>query len=197
MSARLSVAYSLEKKMKKSITGICIVVCAVLLCGCHRDEYRADAYVPKAEFSAKANEADGIKPSSGNGYFFTYNDMDIRVDADAKAVTDILGEPDTYFESPSCAAQGIGKLYGYGDFEIQTYPEGEDDRILYVMLKTDMVSTPEGIDISNNRDDVIAAYGNPTEENASSLIYEKDGMKLKFIFDTDDMISIEYDSPLA
>ena len=166
------------------------------LCGCHRDETRPDAYVPKTEFSAKTTD-EGVKPSAGNGYFFTYDDMDIKVDADAAAVTEALGEPDTYFESPSCAAQGIGKLYGYGDFEIQTYPEGDDDKILYVMLKTDMVSTPEGIDISKSREDVMMAYGDPIEETASSLVYEKGGMKLKFIFDKDDMISIEYDSPLA
>ncbi len=183
--------------MKRYVTFIILsVTAACVFCGCHRDETRPDAYVPKTEFSAKTSD-EGVKPSSGNGYFFSYNDIDIKVDLDATEVTDALGEPDTYFESPSCAAQGIGKLYGYGDFEIQTYPEGDDDKILYVMLKTDMVSTPEGIDISKSREDVIAAYGEPTEENTSSLIYEKDGMKLKFIFDKDDMISIEYDSPLA
>ena len=181
---------------KKHITPIIITLMLFTLTACHRDETREDAYVPKTEFSAKG-EAEEVKPSSGNGYYFSYNDMDIRVDADAKAVTDALGESDTYFESPSCAAQGTGRLYGYGDFEIQTYPDGDDDKILYVMLKTDMVSTPEGIDISKSRDDVMECYGKPDEENASSLIYEKDGMKLKFIFDKDDMISIEYDSPLA
>ncbi len=182
--------------MKNRSVFMIAALAALVLCGCHRDEVRQDAYVPKPEFSAKT-EGDSVKPSSGNGYFFTYNDIDIKVDGDAKAVTDALGEPDTYFESPSCAAQGTGRLYGYGDFEIQTYPEGDEDRILYVMLKTDMVSTPEGIDISKSREDVIETYGKPTEENASSLVYEKEGMKLKFIFDMDDMISIEYDSPLA
>ncbi len=183
--------------MKKGIIiTLMLTIALTSLTGCRRDEVRADAYVPKTEFASKSSGEEKTA-STGAGYFFTYEDMDISVDTDAKVVTDALGEPTTYFESPSCAAQGIGKLYGYGDFEIQTYPDGDEDKILYIMLKTDMVSTPEGVDISKSRDDVRQVYGEPTEENTSSLIYEKDNMKLKFIFDNENMISIEYDSPLA
>lgn len=132
---------------------------------------------------------------AATGFVFNYDGMDIAVDSDASVVVDKLGEPKEYFESPSCAAEGIGKLYTYDDFEIQTYPDGDKDLILYVMLRTDNVATAEGIDLSSSKDDIIAAYGEPSSEASGSMTYEKDGTKLVFIFDGDSLISIEYDSP--
>ena len=57
------------------------------------------------------------------------------------------------------------------------------------------MATQEGIDLASSKDDILAAYGEPSEETSSALKFEKDGMKLVFIFDGDSLISIEYDSP--
>ena len=46
--------------------------------------------------------------STNSGYVFSYNGTTIPVDADAAPVIEALGEPNSYFESPSCAAEGIG-----------------------------------------------------------------------------------------
>ena len=71
------------------------------------------------------------------------------------------------------------------------------DRVLYVMLTSDAVATAEGINLSSSKEDVIAAYGEPTKEVSGSLIYEVGDMKLKFLFSGDSMVSIEYDSSKA
>ncbi len=147
--------------------------------------------------NTQAAVAENDNTTTSEGYTFNYNGMDIPVDADVAPIIETLGDANSYFESPSCAAEGIGKLYTYSDFEIQTYPDGDVDRVLYVLLKTDNVATAEGIDLSSSKDEVIGAYGTATEDDGSFLIYEKDGMKLKFIFDGESLISIEYDSPLA
>ena len=133
--------------------------------------------------------------SEAEGYVFSYKGTAIPVDADAAPILEKLGEPLSYFESESCAAQGIGKLYTYGDFEIETYPDGDTDRILYVMLKSDAVSTQEGISLANTKDEVKAVYGEPDEEKTGAVNYHVGEMTLKFIFDGDAMVSIEYDSP--
>ncbi len=133
--------------------------------------------------------------TEAEGYVFSYKGTDIPVDADAAPILEKLGEPKSYFESPSCAAQGIGKLYSYGDFEIETYPDGDTDRVLYVLLKSDAVQTAEGVSLASSREDVIAAYGEPTEEKTGAMIYQKGDMKLKFLFNDSGMVSIEYDSP--
>ena len=173
-----------------------MIMCAVFLGGGHRDEVREDAYVPKEEYSLKkSSEAESEIPLAAGGFVFNYNGTEVKVDVEADPVIEALGDYESYFESPSCAAQGIGKLYSYKDFEIETYPDGDIDRILYVRLKSDMAATGEGIDLSASMDDVRAAYGEPAEEKDSAMIYEKGGMKLKFIFDGDEMLSIEYDSP--
>lgn len=132
--------------------------------------------------------------AESTGYVFSYDGTDIPVDADVAPIIEKLGEPNSYFESPSCAADGIGKLYTYSDFEIQTYPDGDVDRVLYVLLRTDNVATAEGIDLSNVREDIVGAYGQATEEGTGSMKYEKGGMNLVFIFDGESLVSIEYDS---
>ena len=139
------------------------------------------------------NAAGAGKAAQGQaGYVFTYDSVDMGVDYDAAPVVEALGEPKSYFESPSCAADGIGKLYTYNDFEIQTYPDGDKDLILSVLLKTDSVATKEGIDLSNTKEEVIAAYGEPTEEESGAIRYEKNGTTLQFLFEGESMISIEY-----
>lgn len=129
------------------------------------------------------------------GYVFSYNGVDMPVDSDAAPIIEKLGEPKEEFTSPSCAGQGDGHLYTYDDFQIQTYPDGDKDLILYISLRTDNVATKEGIDLSSSKDDIIAAYGDPTEEVSGSLKYVTDSGSLVFIFDGDSLMSIEYDSP--
>ena len=147
---------------------------------------------------ASSNGADEVEATAQNneGYVFHYDGTELKMDADAAPIVEKLGEPGQYFESPSCAAEGIGKLYTYSDFEIQTYPDGDVDRILYVRLRTDNVATDEGIDLSSTREDIVAAYGEPAEEATGSMTYELGGTSLIFIFDGDTLNSIEYDSAM-
>ncbi len=152
----------------------------------------SDTKVIESNGSAQAGQSSS---TASAGYVFTYNGTAIPVDADVAPILDALGEPKDEFTSPSCAGQGDGHLYTYNDFEIQTYPDGDKDLVLYVQLRTDNVATAEGIDLSSSRDDIIAAYGEPTSEETGSMKYEKDGMGLVFIFDGESLISIEYDSP--
>ena len=72
------------------------------------------------------------------------------------------------------------------------------DECVYTLdiIRTDNVATDEGIDLSSSRDDIIAAYGEPASEVTGSLVYELNGTTLKFIFDGDNLSSIEYDSEL-
>ncbi len=175
-------------KSKHLVTITLALVCTIGLFGCSSNDVKV---IDKNASSASESN------TGADGYVFSYKGTDIPVDASFAPILEELGEPNSYFESPSCAAQGIGKHYTYNDFEIETYPDGDDDKVLYVMLKSDAVSTKEGINTSSTKEDIIAAYGEPTEEVTGSLIYEMSNMKLKFLFNGDSMISIEYDSPLA
>lgn len=176
---------------KKFLSMIMVATIALSFAGCGSSS--SDTKV--IEGSTAQESATSGETASAGGYSFNYNGTVIAVDADAAPVIEKLGEPKEEFTSPSCAGQGDGHLYTYDDFEIQTYPDGDKDLILYVLLRTDNVATAEGIDLSSSKDDIIAAYGEPTAEATGSMTYEKNGTKLVFIFDGDSLISIEYDSP--
>lgn len=135
------------------------------------------------------NEAGSTK-----GYVFESNGVKISVDADMAPIAEALGEPEGYFEEPSCAAQGTARLYTYSGFEIDTYPDGDKDLIACIILKDDTVATPEGVDLSMTKEKVIEVYGEDYEETEGKIAYEKDGMKLCFILEGDYIVSIEYDS---
>ena len=176
------------KSRKLALYVTLVLTCGVIMSACKKsDDVKVLDGTAQSTQSAKAD-------ASSEAYVFNYQGTEIPVDADAAPIVEKLGEPSSYFESESCAAQGIGKLYTYGDFEFETYPDGDTDRILYVMLKSDAVSTQEGISLANSKEDVIATYGTPDQERTGAVNYLLGEMTLKFIFDGDDMISIEYDS---
>ena len=77
---------------------------------------------------------------------------------------------------------------------METYPDGDKDLVASVILKDDTVATPEGVDLSMTKEQVIEIYGNGGQEAAGSLTYEKGGMKLRFILDGDYIAAIEYNS---
>ena len=49
--------------------------------------------------------------AGGSGYTFTSGSAKIEMNADASAVVEELGEANDYFESESCAFEGLDKVY--------------------------------------------------------------------------------------
>ena len=135
------------------------------------------------ESGEEEQESQPLEVSSGKGYIFEYKGTKVEID----------GEAASYFEAPSCAFEGIDKTYTYSGFELDTYPQGEVDHISAVVFKDDSVATAEGICIGDTREKLEEAYGAGTEEGGM-LVYAKDGMKLCFILQGDEVVSIEYRS---
>ncbi len=129
---------------------------------------------------------------SATGYYFTYNDTDIILGAAADAIIESLGEYKSYFESESCAFEGLDKVYSYSGFKVNTYEEDGVDYILSVVFSNDTVENAEGITIGSSKDAVLAAYGDPTSETTSSLVYEKDGTQLVVGISNDSVASLQY-----
>ena len=140
------------------------------------------------------SDVEEIKPAQT--YAFIVNDAVLYPDLDVTVLPEKLDEPDSVFESESCAAQGIAKLYAWRDFEILTYPDGGRDKIQYIYLKTDAVQTAEGADLSTPRDRIQTLYGAGGEGSADNmLVYPCGAMRLVFVFGDDGYpVSIEYRS---
>lgn len=183
------------KKMRMAALLAAGVMAGFCLSGCGSD--------PDAEIGGSQGSSQNVSGQQGSqaeskteaaGFLFEVNGVKLGVDMDMNELLSKLGTSKSVFEAPSCAAQGTAYIYDYSSFEIETYPDGEKNLIGYIILKDDTIATAEGIDLSKTRADIIKAYGDQFEESGSHLIYSKDGMKLNFIFEGEDIISITYAS---
>ena len=138
----------------------------------------------------------GTEPAL-SGYSFIFRGVEIVINQPAEPILQALGSPIHYFESPSCAFQGLDKIYTYAGIEIQTYTENEIDYIFIISVIDDTVSTPEGIRLGVAPDQVKSAYGSDYTESPNQLLYLRGDTQLKFIFADNELVSIEYSLPIA
>lgn len=175
------------KRWKLIITG---TVLALGLTACGGD-VQTDAEEGKSQ--VESGTAGAEKEETLKGYTFVYQGVTIGINALAAPVTEALGDPVSYFEAASCAFEGLDKMYTYNSVEIDTYPDEKgNDRISNIILKDDMVETPEGVSLFETKADMIAAYGENYKEENGLIVYEKEDMRLCFILNGDEIISIEY-----
>lgn len=182
-----------------------MVVC-ISGCGTNGAADPAEAENVEILAGTEAQEADSGNLTEGSGssqeeenttggYCFIVNGVVITVDMDMDELAAELGESKSVFTAPSCAGEGITYMYDFASYEIETYPASDGkNRIGYIIFKDDMVATAEGIDLSMTREDVLRIYGTDGEESENKITYEKDGTKLNFLFEGDNMVSIEYAS---
>lgn len=145
--------------------------------------------------SGENDKTSGNLPTANNdakGYVMIVEGTEVAVNAPMAPIVGALGEADKYFESESCAFQGLDKVYTYGSVVITTYPEDGTDYVYSIELKDDTVTTKEGAYIGMNKADVMSAYGTATSETEVALVYEKDACQLAFILEDDLVKNITY-----
>lgn len=126
------------------------------------------------------------------GYEFASKGVKIQMLAEAEAVLAALGEENTYFEAESCAYQGMDKIYTYSGFEVRTNEIDSKDFVTSVLLIDDTVATPEGVSLFMTKEDMVGAYGEDYTEEMGLCTYTKGKTNLSFLFEGDEIISIEY-----
>ena len=127
-----------------------------------------------------------------NSYSFKLKGVDVQINAEWSDIYAKLGKEDAYFESNSCAFQGLDKVYTYGSVVIQTYPMNEVDYVYSIELKDDTVETPEGLYIGASKADVENAYGTPADQTDTAYIYKQGESQLNIMFMGDEVVSIVY-----
>lgn len=190
-----------EIKKKRISGGLFVLLAALTLTGCGantgsaavKETEQQETAADTAETAMEKQAADS-QEETDTGYVFLYNGVTIGVDMDMEPIAEALGEPMSIFEQPSCAAQGTSYLYSYPGFDINTYPDGDTNYIEYILFRDDTVATPEGVDMSQTREEILAVYGDGYTENNNQITYEKGNMTLNFILEEDRIVSIEYDS---
>ncbi len=117
----------------------------------------------------------------GTEYVFSAGNVKIAIDADAAPILSSLGAWKAYDESPSCAFEGLDKVYTYSGFEIQTYPDGDRDFIYLVELYDDTVEGPRGIRVGSTSEEVASALGAADRQSGTAWIYDGNGMYLELL----------------
>lgn len=188
--------------MKTKTRRLALVMAAMLLttaCGNNERVIPGEVNNGSAGTGQQGTEGNGdtnpaVEDQTAKGYLFVSpGGVTVQIDAPAESVVEALGEY-SYYEAPSCAFQGLDKIYTYNSFEVDTYPQDGKDYISAVIFKDDSISTPEGVAIGDSRARMEEAYGANGAEEGGKVVYSKDGMKLCFILQDDQIISIEYAS---
>ncbi len=188
----------MKKKYLAILAGLMVLCCAA--CG-GDDDTKVVNKLPNSNNGSSSEDVskdETGKDDKLTGYIFEADagseTISITTDIEAAGIVAALGEPSAYFESTSCAFDGIDKMYTYDHFRIETYPDGEKDRISYIFFLDDMAETPEGICIGMTKEEVEDAYGTDYEDKSGLLVYTKDGKHLSFLIEDGVVTSIEYSS---
>jgi hypothetical protein len=140
---------------------------------------------PTPTLVLKASEA------KTEGWIFSFEGVDVAMDAAAKELIEKMPEYESVYEAPSCAFEGMDRVYNYGSFEINTYEVSGTEYISAVIFKDDLAETQEGAYIGMSLNEMEAIYGIGKEEG-NGLVYEKGGMKLRFFLKGGQITQIQY-----
>ncbi len=179
---------------------------AVLLCGMlaacgNEEDVKVVNKLPENKTAGEETETEGENAEEAlKGYIFQVEKdgtaVSLAVDMDMSRAKAALGESVSYFEAESCAFHGLDKTYTYEHFQIETYPDGDADRISSILLLDDIVQTSEGISIGMTKEELENAYGAEYEDKDGKLVYTKDGGRLSFILQEGKIKSVEYSSKI-
>ena len=175
---------------------VLIMVVMILFAGCGSGSENVNPS-PSPTTSAAANpDNNETKPATEekSKYYFEYNGTAIYMNDVAKPVLDVWEEPMHYFESPSCAFQGIDRVYTYNGFELYTYTDGDDETeyIFSVVFMNDSVETNEGITIGSKLEDVISKYGDDFTQEGKKYTYTDSNTTLSFVLENDEEVEVSY-----
>ena len=170
--------------MKRSVTAVILMLMLLCLAACGGEAQK------NGEAAAEPVPGQETAQEDANWYFMK-GDVRIEIGAQAEPILKALGDPQSSYEAPSCALDGMDVVYTYPGFEVLTYVMDGEAKISGVVLRDDTVETAEGVCIGPSKADVQAAYGS-IEEGAASLRMTKGNCELLVILTDDAVSSIQY-----
>ena len=168
-----------------------LLAAAMLMAGCGGSSAETTAAATSAAAEAQATAAAGEQQAAASdGYVFTVDGTTIAMNAEVAPILEKLGKEKNYFESASCAFEGLDKEYTYNGFVLKTYPLNDVDYVASITLQDDTVATPEGIAIGSELADVTAAYGDSSSDTKCE--YVKGDSQLLILLENGVVTSIQY-----
>ena len=198
--------------MKKFILPALVIGLIFMLAACGASDADNNGYDPQpAETNGPAADAqnqdtdtngatpaDDYDPASGiaptpEGFAFPFQGTIIHMDQNMAEVLEQLGEPLGVFEAPSCAFDGIDRIFSFPGIQIHTYPDGDFDFVHTISIRDDSVTTMNGIFLGSDWDDVVAAYGDDYEQEFGMFTFTVGRTTLSFFIEDGMVIGILYE----
>lgn len=127
-----------------------------------------------------------------SGFSFQFRDTIIQLNQNMSCLLDILGQPLSIHETPSCAFDGYDRIFIYPGVQFHTFPVGDDDFIQIISLWDDGLPTREGVFIGSGWDAVIAAYGAAFTQEAGRVTFTNNNTTLNFFIENYTVVEISY-----
>ena len=140
-------------------------------------------------FIPRNNKANNKNTKEITSYYLTYNNVDIKLN---NTFNNYLSVLDNYNDSRESDSRYPGRLYYYDNFQIETYYDGNVERIKSILFTGDNIYTNEGIGLGDSEDYITKTYNQPTIYKNNVYQYELNDTRLTFIVANEKIISIEY-----
>lgn len=132
-----------------------------------------DPNAPKGDMDnspGENNAAEPVADEPATALYFQANGAKIYVYDLAENVTKSLGKPNSTFEAPSCAYQGMDVFYLYNGFQLTVNELDEGDHVTVIMIVDDTVSIPQGLKIGSSKEAMLELLGD--DYHVSEGVYE-------------------------
>lgn len=134
-----------------------------------------------------------------DNFVFTYEGVDITLGSEPTATLAALEKTGTpkKLDVPSCAHDGTDHVYTFSNIVLTVYQAtgSETGYISGVRLTSDLVATPEGLEIGMSADDARTKYGDADETTDKTWVYKRGTSELMLTITNDKIVSIEYMIP--
>ncbi len=125
-------------------------------------------------------------------YTFKANEVLFAVNEKAEDTLEKLGEPQNVFEAPSCAFDGMDRIYRYDHFSIQTNEKKGEEYITVITFLDDLIKTQEGVSIGMTQSAMEQVYGSNYERNQNWITYFGQDTALRFVVEEGKIRAITY-----
>ena len=133
------------------------------------------------------------EPHTPQVFFFKIGDVVIDLNQDVSYVISNVGDPVGVLELPSCAFDGMDRVFRYPGADLYTYPAGDNDIVYTIVFYDDSIRTAEGgIRLGSTLQDVLDAYGDDFELDSGMYTFTRGLTTLEFFIDNDIVMGITY-----
>lgn len=166
--------------MKKLL--VVLLIAALGLTACGKKE-------AKTEGTTKAPNQATENTNSQEAFGLQYGGAEIKIGADFSKLKDAIKEEYKYQETPSCAFQGLDRVYQYSSIKVSTNEINGVETVTEIKILDDLISIDGNISIGTKLEGDLAGYEKEQGEYRKVL-----GNSTLYIYVTEDgtVESIEY-----